>query len=94
MQGDHLKSKFPTYSFKCWYGISAETAGTAFKKLQAPTYIALIKHRRKEEVTGKERCQQKPHRSQELRAHMRQSARDLFTSTLHNVTFTPTCSRN
>lgn len=76
MQGDHLKSLLPTYSFKCWYGISAKTAGTAFKKLQAnilvlpntlllPTYIALIntgewKRRQEKRDANNDKTPQKP----------------------------------
>lgn len=62
MHGDHLKLQFPTQSYKCWYGISAKTAGTALQKLQAnilllPTYIALIDTREWKRQQEK-RCQQ------------------------------------
>lgn len=53
------------------------------------------RHQRMEKATGEEMpTMTQPHRRQELRPHMREAATDLFTSTLHNMTFTPTWSCN
>jgi len=71
---------------------------TAGQHIAAASIRSPDKHKRMEQAAGKERCQQQQQqnptegRSREHRVSY--SAPDLFTSSLHNMTFTPTRSRN